>query len=62
MGVVGVWEFQGERLFDLGYRLRVYGGRVVPDSVFGGAVVCLGGALRGFHRLWGEGVIEGDVA
>ena len=39
----------------------MYGGGVVPDSVFGGAFVCLGGALRGFHCLWGEGVVKGDV-
>ena len=61
VGVVGVREIQGECLLDLGHRFRVYGGRVVPDCMLGGAEVCLGGSFRGFHRLGGECVVEGDA-
>ena len=44
---MAVREVQGEGLLDLGYRLRMYGGRVVPDHMLGGAVVSLGGTFPG---------------
>ena len=47
--------------FDLGYRLWVYGSRVVPEGVLGGVPVCLGGTSRRSHRLRREGVVEGDL-
>ena len=61
VGVVGVREGQRERLFDLGYRLWVYGSGVVPEGVLGGVPVCLGGTSRGFHCLQREGVVKGDL-
>ena len=61
VGVVGVWEGQRERLFDLGYRLRMYGSWVVPEGVLGGVPVCSGGTSRGLHCLRREGVVEGDL-
>ena len=51
-----------ECLLDLGHRLRVYDGRVVPQCMLGGAEVRLGGSFRRFRRLCGECVVEGDVA
>ena len=60
-GVEGVREGQRERLLDLGYRLRVYGGGVVPEGVLGGSPLCTGGTSRGLHGLRCEGVPEGDI-
>ena len=62
MGVVGVKEVQGECLLDLGYRLRMYCGRVVPDPVLGGAVVFLARRFRGFGRSLGLCAVGGEVA
>ena len=59
-GVVGVWEGQGERLVDLGYRLWMYGSGVVPEGVPGGVLVCPRGTSRRFHSLRREGVVKGD--
>ena len=61
VGVVGVREGQRERLFDLGYRLWMYGSGLVPESVLGGVPECLGGTSRGFHCLRREGVVKGDL-
>ena len=58
---MGVWEGQGECLFDLGYCLWVYGGRVVSEGVLVGVPVRTGGATRGLHSLRCEEVVEGDV-
>ena len=61
VGVVDVQEGQRERLFDLGYRLCMYGSAVVPEGVLGGVPVCSGGTSRGLHCLRREGVVEGDL-
>ena len=58
VGVVGVREGQRECLFDLGYRLRVYGGGVVPEGVLRGVLVCTGRTSRRLHGLRCEGVVE----
>ena len=50
-----------ERLFDLGYRLWVFGGGVVPEGVFGRVLVCTGSTSRGLHGLRCEGVVKGDI-
>ena len=39
----------------------MYGSGVVPEGVFGGVPVCLGGTSREFHRLRREGVVKGDL-
>ena len=58
---LGVQEGQGERLFDLGYCLWVYGGKVVPEGVLDGVPVRTGGASCRLHGLHCKGVVEGDV-
>ena len=59
--IVGVRGDQRGHLFDLGYRLWVYGGGVVPEGVLGGVLVWTGGTSRGLHGLKCEGVVEGDI-
>ena len=61
VGVVGVRKRQRVCLFDLGYCIWVYGGRVVLKGVLGGVPVCTGGTSRGLHGLRCEGVVEGDI-
>ena len=58
---MGVREGQRERLFDLGFRLRVYGSGVVPEGMLGGVPVCSGGTSRSLNCLRRDGVVEGDI-
>ena len=61
VGVVAVREGQRERLLDLGCRLWVYGGGVVPEGVLDGVPVCTHGTSPGLHGLRCEGVVDSNI-